>query len=93
MANKKPVTAWKKGIASPNPAGRPPKTIALSEKLRERVDPVKLADALLTAAYSGDVAALKAVFDRLEWRPRECIDLNTGGELETKLIAILGGSR
>jgi hypothetical protein len=92
MEKKLPKTAWEKG-KSGNPHGRPKKGTALSDVLRERADAAKLADALLKIAYTGDVAAIKAVYDRLEGRAKEAIDLNMSGELDAKLTAILGGRK
>ena len=67
---------------SGNPAGRPKSGTAFSDILREKADPAKMADALLALAYSGDIAAIKAVYDRLEGRPRESIELKNSTEEE-----------
>ncbi|GMO64025.1 MAG: hypothetical protein Ta2A_11530 [Treponemataceae bacterium] len=93
MANKKPAAGFKKGDPRINRNGRPPKGTSLAETLRERVDHIKLADSLLSLAYDGDVAALKAVYDRIEGRPHESIELNTGGDIAVKLESILGGRK
>jgi hypothetical protein len=93
MANKKPPASFTKNDPRINRKGRPRKEASLTEILRERADPVKLSDALLTVAYTGYTAAIKAVFDRIDGRPRETIELNSGGELDAKLTAILGGRK
>jgi hypothetical protein len=77
MANKKPSASFKKNDPRINRAGRPPKESSLSDILREKADAGKLADALLKVAYTGDVAALKAVYDRIDGRPRESIEVDT----------------
>jgi formylmethanofuran dehydrogenase subunit B len=88
MANKNPVTMWKKGEPSPNPAGRPKSGTALSDILRERVDAAKLADALLNVAYAGDVPAIKATLDRLEGRPRETVEVSGHIDNSAKIAEI-----
>lgn len=63
---------WKPG-ESGNPAGRPKKGEALTDKLREKVNADELTEWLLKEAKTGDIAAIKYVFDRIEGKPRETI--------------------
>src|SRR5215831_2460072 len=77
---------WKAGAPSPNPAGRP-KVHTLSEHLRDRLKeqfPGKpdatygrmVAEALVDRAINGDVAAIREIYDRVEGKPKQTIDVN-----------------
>ena len=63
---------WKPG-ESGNPNGRPKKGEALTDKLREKVDATELSEWLIKEAKSGDIQAIKYVFDRIEGKPRETV--------------------
>jgi uncharacterized protein DUF5681 len=77
---------FKPGVSG-NPAGRP-KSRALSEELRARLReqyPGKddatyatmVARKLIDLAVAGEIPAIKEVFDRVEGKPRQAIDLST----------------
>src|SRR5262249_55634659 len=77
--------AWKPG-QSGNPAGRP-KSRTLSEHLRDRLKeqfPSRsdatygrmVAEALVDRAINGDVMAIREVYDRVEGKPKQTIDVN-----------------
>lgn len=59
--------AWKKGIPSPNPAGRPRKGTAMAERMREQVDPDELIQIALSIARGEPMVRL---LDRETGRPR-----------------------
>jgi hypothetical protein len=71
---------------SGNPLGRP-KITKLSESLRQQIAETnpdadeqtvaeQIAKTLIKMALSGDIAAIKECFDRLEGRPRQAVDLD-----------------
>jgi len=84
---------------SGNPQGRPKKGETLTDLLREKIEVPKTAkekltrkeriiEQLITLAEGGDLAALKYVFDRIDGRPKESIEL-TDGAIDTKLREIM----
>jgi hypothetical protein len=89
-----------KGISG-NPYGRPKKgkcltdvlEKALSKKRKDgQTNKAALADALISLAIEGrDVTAIRYVFDRLDGRPKETVELENT-VTETKLLEILSGN-
>jgi len=84
---------------SGNPQGRPKKGETLTDLLREKIEVPKTAkekltrkeriiEQLITLAEGGDLAALKYVFDRIDGRPKESIEL-TDGAIDTRLREIM----
>ncbi|MCL2792442.1 MAG: DUF5681 domain-containing protein [Spirochaetaceae bacterium] len=76
----KPFEKGKSG----NPSGRPVKGTAITDILNFKLDQLNesgilrrevIAEKLLQAAESGDIAALKYVTDRLDGRPKESLEL------------------
>ena len=57
-----------------NDAGRP-KGMVLSERLRAAVDADALAKALLKLVSKGEMAAIAYVYDRLEGKPKQALDI------------------
>jgi len=85
---------------SGNPQGRPKKGETLTDLLREKIEATKTAkekqtrkeliiERLITLAEGGDLAAVRYVFDRIDGRPKESIEL-TDGAIDTKLREIMG---
>ncbi len=69
-----------------NPSGRP-KLTRLTDSLRQQISELNpnapeetiaeaIAETLITMALSGDVQAIKEVFDRCEGKPKQAIDLD-----------------
>ena len=84
---------------SGNPKGRPKKGETMTDLLREKIEipktsrekltrKEKIIEKLILLAEGGDLSALKYLFDRLDGRPKESIDL-TSGALDAKLNEIL----
>jgi hypothetical protein len=74
-------TRWKPG-QSGNPNGRPPKGQSLTEILKEKVNPEDVAEKLIQLAIEKeDMTALKYIYDRIDGRPKESVDLNQKGEM------------
>jgi hypothetical protein len=91
MSDRNPDGTFKPGVSG-NPSGRPPGSVSLKSLLQERIatltaDGKSYADALidstLQAALDGDAQARKLVFEYLEGRPHQSIDLSATGELVT----------
>jgi Family of unknown function (DUF5681) len=85
---------FKPGVSG-NPGGRP-KSRALSEELRARLQqqyPGRgettygrlVAEKLVDLAIDGEIAAIREIFDRIEGKPRQAIDL-TADEQRRKLV-------
>jgi hypothetical protein len=62
--NRRTRTTWRKGIKSPNPAGRPPVGTTLAEAVRERWPPGRLV-ALASSLAQSKSAAIK--LRAIEW--------------------------
>ena len=85
---------------SGNPKGRPKKAEALTEILRTQLAKAKiqypdgsqlvakeaLAAKLIELAMEGDVPALKYIYDRIDGKPAQSIDLDHSGELKYSII-------
>jgi len=76
--------SFKKG-QSGNPNGRPKKGTALTDILSLNLDKADksgkllreaIAEKLIDAALNGDIIALKYVFDRLDGKPKESVELS-----------------
>ncbi len=87
MANLKTLKPFKKGVDERrNTAGRPRLT-KLTDALRQQISATNpdaseetiaetIAKTLIQLALSGDVQAIKEVFDRCEGRPKQSLDLD-----------------
>ncbi|MDR0474030.1 MAG: DUF5681 domain-containing protein [Treponema sp.] len=83
---------------SGNPKGRPKKGETITDLLREKVDgkasgakvsrKERIIEKLIGLAESGDLAAMKYIFDRLDGRPAETMKFDHGG-IEVRLLEIL----
>jgi hypothetical protein len=89
--------AFEKGDSRINRKGRPKKGAALTDILSYKLDQKTndgkihrevIADKLIALAESGDIAALKYLYDRCDGRPRETVVLENAA-LEIKLLEVL----
>lgn len=62
--------------ASINRAGRPPKEHTLTDALKGVIDKQRLGEILWAKAESGDVGAIKYIYDRVDGQPRQSVDMN-----------------
>ena len=77
---------WKPGFC-PNPNGAPRKENSLNNLLRERLEDIDpdqersnkdiIADALVTLAKAGNLAAIERVWDRVEGKPHQSMDVTS----------------
>ena len=82
-----------------NRKGRPKKGAALTDILNDKLDLVHkagkikreaIAEKIIELAMNGDLAALKYIFDRVDGRPKETVEL-TDTVLDIKLKEIMNG--
>ena len=73
-------TKWKPG-QSGNPHGRPKKENCLTDILKAKVDPEELAERLIAKANEGDMIAMKYIYDRVDGRPKESVDIDATGDM------------
>ena len=82
---------------SGNPKGRPKKGETMTDLLREKLDipktsrekmprKEKVIEKLILLAEAGDLSALKYVFDRVDGRPKESVELTDGIDIRLKEI-------
>jgi len=81
--NRKPGT-FKPGVSG-NPKGRPPKGYSITEWFREMLasDPEmkqELGTAILKKAMTGDVTAMKLVWNYLDGMPQQKMDVTSDGK-------------
>jgi predicted mannosyl-3-phosphoglycerate phosphatase (HAD superfamily) len=87
---------------SGNPKGRPKKGETLMDLLRDKIEipktirekltrKEKITEKLIALAEAGDLSAIKYMFDRLDGRPKESIEL-TDGAIDQRLREIMNGS-
>lgn len=91
--------AWKKG-QSGNPNGRPRKNKALSEELRRLLQGQALGKKetnlqvivakLVALAREGDKDAIRYIFDRLEGRPAQALELTGDKERPVRITYVDG---
>jgi len=91
--------AYKPGECG-NPKGRPKKADAMTDILKGELGTLSLVDdkgkavpakqaiarKLIDLAMNGDTPALKYIYDRIDGKPRESIDLDHSGELRYTII-------
>jgi len=88
---------------SGNKQGRPKKGETLTDLLREKFEATKsakgklprkeiLIEKLLTLAESGDLPALKYIFDRCDGRPMQTLEINNDA-VDRRLMEILNDNR
>jgi hypothetical protein len=84
-----------------NRNGRPKKGSALTDILNYKLDLVHkagkmkreaIAEKIIELAISGDIAALKYIFDRIDGKPKESIEL-TNGAIEVRLREIMSNGK
>jgi len=83
-----------------NRRGRPQKGTALTEILNSKLDVLKsgklkreiLAEKIIELALSGDIHALRYIFDRIDGKPKESIELKTD-VVDQKLKLIMAGNK
>jgi len=93
---------WQKG-QSGNPKGRVKGKRALSEELRRLVDarwqprgPTNrelLAQVLLRLALCGDIKALSYIYDRLEGRPAQALELSGDDRKPLRIEYVVAGGK
>jgi len=82
---------------SGNPAGKPPGTRHMSTLLEEAIkrvaedtgtaEDVQIVAALIKKAKTGDIQAIREIWDRIEGKAPQSLDLTTGGEkLQVQVI-------
>jgi hypothetical protein len=83
---------------SGNPRGRPPADKALSDLLRKelkrkgpdgRPNNLALMEGLIALARAGSIEAHKLIFDRIEGRASQALDITSGGEPIAPLTVLL----
>jgi len=81
------ATRWAKGQASPNPGGRPSRTLLTDAYRRLLETPYpgdergrtyveRIAEVVCFEAGGGDLAAVREIADRTEGRPRQNVEMN-----------------
>ena len=96
-------TQFKKGHVA-NPHGRPKKEYCLTDILKEQGDTKDvnteegkisrkqaISTKLWAMAMDGDVSCLKYLFDRIDGRPKESIDIDMDASVETTHFIVEGG--
>jgi hypothetical protein len=92
---------FEKGDPRINRKGRPKKGSALTDILSTKLDEENksgalrrevIAEKLLKLAEGGDLAAVKYVFDRIDGRPRESVEL-TGNAVDIRLKEIMNDGK
>jgi hypothetical protein len=88
---------------SGNPQGRQKKGETLTDLLREKIETKRdakdkltrkelIIEKLIVMAEGGDLSALKYLFDRIDGRPKESIEL-TNGAVDAKLREIMNNGK
>ncbi|GHT94202.1 hypothetical protein FACS1894141_0420 [Spirochaetia bacterium] len=84
---------------SGNPGGRPKRDTSLTGILRKELNKkgadkvakkTRIVGKLIELAEAGDIPALKYLWDRVDGKARETMEITTSGELDAKLTTILG---
>ena len=75
---------FKPGVSG-NPNGRPKKGTALTDVLKDKVNAESLAEKLIEMCNNNDIQALKYVYDRIDGKPRESIDLDHSGGVDMNM--------
>lgn len=85
---------------SGNPAGKPPGTKHMSTLLEEAIkkvaegsdDPedLQIVKALIKKAKSGDISAIKEIWDRLEGKAAQSLDVKSDGTLTINVVNYSG---
>jgi len=102
LANLKP--AWKKGDPSPNPKGKPKGQRSYATIYREalikigkakNMTPEEVEEEMhrsgLDSALKGNFAFYKDTLDRLHGKPKEAVDITSGGEKITGVVVSFSG--
>jgi hypothetical protein len=90
------MSLFEKGDPRINRRGRPRKGKSLTEALNQRLDEpdasgktrkTLIAEKLVELALTGDVPALRYIFDRLDGRPRQTVNIDVA--TENRLLEVL----